>query len=256
MSERTAGIIVIGNEILSGKVADTNSPFLAAELRNLGVALRRILVIPDEPDVIGDAVREFHPRFDLVCTSGGVGPTHDDVTIEGIARGLGRRVVRHPELEAGIRRHVRGALNDAHLKMAEVPEGAVLVHDAGLDFPTIHVENIYVLPGIPEILRRKFESLRHRFAGAPYHLRVIYTSLSESAIASALQREMAEFPELLLGSYPKLDDPEYRVKLTLESKDRAYVDRAFDRLLALLPEGAVVRTEGREAGGERGSTWT
>src|SRR5215475_12532799 len=99
----SAGIIVIGNEILSGKVIDTNAPFLSRELRALGVELRRILTIPDDLDDIAAAVREFVPRYDVVFTSGGVGPTHDDDTIEGIARGLGRRVIPHPVIESRIR---------------------------------------------------------------------------------------------------------------------------------------------------------
>src|SRR5262245_32637313 len=99
----SAGIIVIGNAILSGKVTDTNAPFLARELRALGVDLRRILTVPDELDEIAAAVREFGPRFDVVFTSGGVGPTHDDVTMEGIARGLGRRAIRHPSIAARLR---------------------------------------------------------------------------------------------------------------------------------------------------------
>ncbi len=241
--ERTAGVVVIGNEILSGKVVDTNSPFLAHELRSLGVALRRIVTVPDEVDVIAETVREFHPAYDHVFTSGGVGPTHDDVTIEGIARGLGRRVIRHPEMEANIRRFLKGELNEAHLKMAEVPEGAELLQDENLGFPTIRVENIYILPGIPEILRKKFAGLRHLFADQPYHLRVIYTRYGESMIAASLNQAMSEFPDLLLGSYPKIGDPDYMVKLTMESKDSDYVQRAFDRLLTLLPAGCIVRTE-------------
>ena len=101
--DRTAGILVIGNEILSGKVVDTNSPFLCRELRALGVTVRRILTIPDELDAIAAAVAEFHAGYDFVFTSGGVGPTHDDVTIEGVARGLGRRVIRHPAIEQRLR---------------------------------------------------------------------------------------------------------------------------------------------------------
>jgi molybdenum cofactor synthesis domain-containing protein len=240
---RSAGVVVIGNEILSGKVTDENSPFLARELRQLGVELRRIVTIPDELDLIAATVREFHESFDFVFTSGGVGPTHDDVTMAGIARGLGRRVIRHPEMEENIRRFLKGAVNEAHLKMSEVPEGAELVHDAHLGFPTIKCENIYILPGIPDILRKKFIALRDRFTDTPYFLRVIYTCQSESMIAESLNQAVAEFPELLLGSYPKLGDPEYMVKLTMESKDGDYVQRAFDRLLALLPAGSVVRTE-------------
>ncbi|MGH8006231.1 MAG: molybdopterin-binding protein, partial [Candidatus Binatia bacterium] len=155
MRELGAGIIVIGNEILSGKTLDSNSAFLARELRQLGVALRRITVIPDELDLIADTVREFHTRFDLVFTSGGVGPTHDDITMDGVARAFGRRVIRHPLLENYIREYLNGRpMNEAYWKMTEVPEGAELLQDDRLRFPTIKLENIYILPGIPEILQQ------------------------------------------------------------------------------------------------------
>ena len=241
--DRTAGIIIIGNEILSGKVVDTNSPFLARELRSLGVTLLRILTIPDDVDTIAAAVREFQGRFDVVFTSGGVGPTHDDVTMEGVARGLGRRVIRHPAIEGRLREYLKDKVNAARLKMAEVPEGSELIVDARLGFPTVKCENIYILPGIPEILEQKFAALRERFAASPYFLRVVYTRDSEGSIAEHLHATLAVFPDLLLGSYPKMADPEYAVKLTLESKDRDYVERALEHLLSLLPADAVVRTE-------------
>ncbi len=241
--DRTAGIIVIGNEVLSGKVADTNSPYLTRELRKLGVTVRRILTIPDEFDEIAAAVAFFRRAYDLVFTSGGVGPTHDDVTIEGVARGFGRKVIRHPDLEAKLREYFRDKLNDARLKMAEIPEGTELLVDPRLGFPTLKCENVYILPGIPEILEQKFEALRERFAVAPYFLRVVYTRDGEGSIAHHLNATMAAFPELLLGSYPKIGDPEYAVKLTLESKDQSYLERALAHLLGLLPSEAVVRTE-------------
>jgi molybdenum cofactor synthesis domain-containing protein len=243
MRVRTAGVVVIGNEILSGKVIDVNSPFLAQELRKLGVELRRVTTIPDELDLIGRVVRQFHEEFDVVFTSGGVGPTHDDVTIEGIALGLGRRVVRHPDIEQRLRQFYKDEVNDARLKMSEVPEGAELITDTNLNFPTIKLENVYILPGIPEIMRAKFLALRERFTTDPYHLKVIYTRPGEGAIAHFLHQTMAEFPDLMLGSYPKIGDPEYSVKLTMESKDEGYVQRAFERLMSLLPAGSVVRTE-------------
>ena len=242
-ADRTAGIIVIGNEILSGKVVDTNAPFLARELRALGVELRRILTIPDDLDDIAAAVQEFVPRYDVVFTSGGVGPTHDDVTIEGIARGLGRRVIPHPVIESRIREFYKDKVNAARLKMAEVPEGTELIVDGRLGFPTLKCENVYILPGIPELFEQKFQALRERFAAAPYFLRVVYTREGEGTIAEHLNATLARFPGLLLGSYPKLADPEYAVKLTLESKDRAYVDDALAHLLGLLGSDAVVRTE-------------
>jgi molybdopterin-biosynthesis enzyme MoeA-like protein len=178
-----------------------------------------------------------------VFTSGGVGPTHDDVTIEGVARGLGRKVIRHPAIEGKIREYFKDNINEARLKMAEVPEGTELIVDGRLGFPTIKCENLYILPGIPEILEQKFQALRERFAATPYILRVVYTRDGEGTIAEHLNATLAAFPELLLGSYPKIGDPEYAVKLTLESKDRDYVDRALKHLLGLLAPQAVVRTE-------------
>jgi molybdenum cofactor synthesis domain-containing protein len=241
--DRTAGIIVIGNEILSGKVVDTNSPFLTRELRRLGVAVRRILTIPDELDLIAAATAEFHEAYDIVFTSGGVGPTHDDVTMEGVARGLGRKLIRHPAIEGRIREFYKEKANEARLKMSEVPEGTELIVDGRLGFPTIKCENIYILPGIPEILEQKFEALRERFASSPYYLRVVYTREGEGSIAEHLNATLQAYPELLLGSYPKIGDPDYAVKLTLESKDQAYVERALAHLLRLLPPEHVVRTE-------------
>jgi molybdenum cofactor synthesis domain-containing protein len=245
MRELGAGIVVIGNEILSGKTVDSNSAFLARELRQLGVTLKRITVIPDELDVIAETVRDFHRQFDIVFTSGGVGPTHDDITIEGVARALGREVIVHPLLESKIREYLNGrSVNAAHLKMAEVPEGAELLIDDRLRFPTIKVENIYVLPGIPEILQQKFLALKDRFSVDPYYLKIIYTNEIESTIATHLNDTLRAYPDLLLGSYPKIGNDEYRVKLTLESKDKNYVERAFTHLLNLLPQGCVVKTEG------------
>lgn len=243
MGDLSAGVVVIGNEILSGKVVDTNSPFLASELRPLGVALRRIATIPDELPVIRDEIRCQHESFDLVFTSGGVGPTHDDVTIEGVAMALGRKVVVHPEIAGKLRSFYGHKINRARLKMAEVPEGAELITDTSVNFPTIKVENIYILPGIPEIFRAKLEGLKPRFCADPFCLKVVYTRIGEGTLAEHLNDTLRQFPDLLLGSYPKINHPDYMVKVTLESKDADYVGRAFAHLLAVLPEGSVVRTE-------------
>lgn len=245
MRELDAGIVIIGNEILSGKTVDSNSAFLARELRQLGVTLKQITVIPDDLDVIAGTVRDFHTRFDIVFTSGGVGPTHDDITIEGVARGLGRQVLHHPVLETQVLEYLNGRpMNDALRKMTAVPEGAELLHDERTRFPTLKLENIYILPGIPEILQQKFLVLKERFAVDPYHLKIVYTNALESAIADLMHATLGVYPELLLGSYPTLTHADYRVKITLESKDKDYVERAYQHLLHLLPPDCVVKTEG------------
>jgi molybdopterin-biosynthesis enzyme MoeA-like protein len=127
--------------------------------------------------------------------------------------------------------------------MAEAPEGAILNAGGEMAFPTIQLENVYMLPGIPQLFESKLLSLIGRFATDPYYLRVIYTSAREDAIAEHLNLCVARFPDLLLGSYPKIGNSEYRVRLTLESKDAAYLDQAFRLLMELLPRGWVVKTE-------------
>ncbi len=243
MSQRTCAMVVVGNEVLSGKTQDSNSYFAARKLRAVGVALERVAVSPDDIALIAEEVSHCARRFDVVLTSGGVGPTHDDVTLDGVAQAFGRKLVMHPELERLIRTHFADRLTPAALKMAAVPEGAVLNSAGDLRFPTVQVENVYVLPGIPQIFEAKLEALLGRFATDPYYLRIIYTSAGEGAIAEHLNPCLTRYPELLLGSYPKIGDSNYRVKLTLESKDRDYLELAFAHLLSLLPAEVVIRTE-------------
>ncbi|SRR6266545_1817023 len=238
---RTAGILLIGNEILSGKIADANAAFLCRELRGLGVEVRRLTVIPDEVSLIAEEVATFSRDYDFVFTSGGVGPTHDDVTIEGVARAMGVAVVRHPVLVELLDRFYRGDLSEARLKMAEVPEGADLVPAEGLRFPAIVMRNVYILPGVPEIFRQKFEALRERFRDEPIHLRSVFVSMAESTLADFLNELLRTYPLLMLGSYPEFSNPEYKVKVTLESRDRAYLEKAVDEFLARLPATAIVR---------------
>jgi len=156
----TAGIVVIGDEILSGKFSEENAAFLIGELRALGVELRRVLVIPDELDDIATTVVELSGRVDHVFTSGGVGPTHDDLTMAGISRGFGTRVVREPELEKRVRAYYGDRLVDANLRLADVPEGAVLVWGRDQLWPVVSYRNVYILPGVPTLFRRKFVDIR------------------------------------------------------------------------------------------------
>ena len=178
-----------------------------------------------------------------MITSGGVGPTHDDITMEGVAIAFKRKLVQHPELARLIHHHMGERANAASLKMAEVPEGAVL-NDAGdIRFPTVQVENVYVLPGIPQLFESKLNALKPRLRADPYFMHAIYTNSVESSLAEHLNATLSIYPQLMLGSYPKIGNPEYRVKLTLESKDPEYLERAFRHLLDLIPGDAVVKVE-------------
>jgi molybdenum cofactor synthesis domain-containing protein len=240
---RTAGIVLIGNEILSGKVVDANASYLCRELRALGVSVRKIAVVPDEIDLIAAEVGEFSRAHDVVFTSGGVGPTHDDVTMEGVARAIGVPMVRDPRLVALIAKHARGPLNEARLRMADVPEGSELVAGERLMFPAVVARNVYILPGVPEIFRQKFEALKERFRDAPYFLASIFVAIGEGTLADYLNDLLRGHPDLMLGSYPEFDNAEYKVKVTLESKDRGLMERAVAELLSRLPADAVVRVE-------------
>jgi molybdenum cofactor synthesis domain-containing protein len=238
----TAAILVIGDEILSGKTRDQNAQLLIGELRALGVSLRRIVVIPDDVEVVAATTRELADGYDFVFTSGGIGPTHDDVTIQGIGRAFDLPVVRHPDLEAIIRRYFKDSVDESHLRMADIPEGSVLVGAGEMSWPVPACRNVYILPGVPEHFRSKFLAIRERFRVEPFHLRIIYTRQDEFDIAASLTDVAVAHPVVAIGSYPNYESKEYRVKLTLESKDQAALDEAFAALLARLDPAQIHET--------------
>ncbi len=239
----TAGILIIGNEILSGKVIDTNSPYLCRELRSLGVDVERILSIPDDVRTIAREVSVLSERYDVVFTSGGIGPTHDDLTMDGVALAFGRKLVRIDSIAERIERAQGRPANESQLKMALVPEGAQLIDAGDLWFPVVVVENVYVFPGIPELLRKKFESVRERFRGVPVLLKRVFVKRRESDIAAELNALLEQYPELMLGSYPKIGEDSFHVLLTLESRDAGYLQSALDALLLRLPADSIHRVE-------------
>jgi FAD synthetase len=239
----TAGLLVIGNEILSGKVVDTNSPYLASELRSLGVDLQRILTIPDDIDIIANETRSMSEAYDFVFTSGGIGPTHDDITLDGVALAFGREMVLNQGMCERIERAQGKPVNESQKKMAMIPADALLIDAGDLWFPVIIVNNVHIFPGIPELLRKKFDSIRDRFSGDPFHLKQVYVTRHESDIAQSLHDLLGEFPQLMLGSYPRLREEDYRVLLTLESRDVEYLSRALASLLERLPDDYVRKVE-------------
>jgi molybdopterin-biosynthesis enzyme MoeA-like protein len=152
-------------------------------------------------------------------------------------------VISHPDLEWVLQKLYGERVTSAHLRMAQVPEGAELFGQPDLVFPVVMIKNIYIFPGVPEILRQKFNGIKERFRDTPFFLKEVFLTTGESSIAEHLNALMREYPALILGSYPELNSPVYRVKLTLESKDPAYLDKALSRLMNLLPPLAVARVE-------------
>lgn len=245
----TAGMLVIGNEILSGKIVDTNSPFLATELRKVGVDLERILTIPDIVEIIAAETRAMSESYDYVFTSGGIGPTHDDVTMESIARAFETEIDLDEGLCERMERSTKRPLNDAMKKMAMLPRGAKVIDAGDLWFPIVIMENVHIFPGIPQLFEKKFASIVSRFSGVPIQLTKVYVDRYESDIADSLNDLLVEFPELMLGSYPRMGEESYRVMLTLESRDASYLESATKSLCARLPEDAVQRVEPSEPAG-------
>lgn len=243
MSVPSAAILVIGDEILSGKTDDVNAKFLIAQLRELGVLLKRIHFVADVVDEVADEVRILSAQVDYVFTSGGVGPTHDDVTISGIARAFGLDVVRDAQLEGRIRKHFGEAAEESRLAMANVPEGSELIEVPDLRWPVLLCRNIYILPGVPELFERKFLAIRERFRVEPFYLRTVFTLEDEFDITERLSEVVELFPQVAIGSYPNFATPEFRVKLTLESKDAEALDAALEGLLSRLDRMRIVKAE-------------
>jgi len=241
---RTAAALVIGNEILSGKIADTNTTFLARGLFELGIELRRVVVCPDEVETIGSELSELREKYDMVFTSGGVGPTHDDVTIEGVAASFESPVVQSEAVAKLIRHYYGERTTDAHLRMANMPEGAEMIRSSDAPWPTVVIDNVFVLPGVPEIFELKFTDLRKRLdQGQEFHSQAVFTLSGEGEIASLLERIAEAFPGVMVGSYVKWKAEDYRTKVTFDGNDAQAVGQAADMLIGELAPALFVRRE-------------
>lgn len=201
----TAALIVIGDEILSGRTKDANLPYLAEWLNTRGVRLWEARVVPDVPEEIAAAVNALRARHAYVFTTGGIGPTHDDMTSASVAQAFGVALHRHPDAVTAMEAYYSdpSMLNEARLKMCDVPEGAALIANPVSAAPGFRMENVYVLAGIPRIMQAMLESLAHEITGgAPTLSRTLRVALGEGTIAELLTRVAAAWPDLSLGSYP------------------------------------------------------
>ncbi len=244
MSDRlvTACVIVIGNEILSGRTQDTNIAFLGERLNELGVRLMEARVIPDIEDTIVATVNQARARFAYVFTTGGIGPTHDDITAASIAKAFGVALVEHPEARAILDAHYPpGELTEARLRMARTPEGAALIENPVSKAPGFQMDNVFVMAGIPAIARAMFESLSHRLVGGtPLRSRSVTVYLPESRMAPSLAALQDRYPDVEIGSYPFSREGRFGARLVLRSTEAP-------RLAAA---GTELETALRELGGE------
>lgn len=206
MTNPTAAIAVIGDEILSGRTKDKNIGWLAEQLNEQGIQLREARVIPDTRDVIIDTVKTLSDAHDLVFTSGGIGPTHDDITTECIAAAFGRKVIRHPEAEARLVVHYRNTdieFNAARQKMADIPEDATLIDNPLSAAPGFILGNVHVFAGVPSILQAMFEGLRDSLPGGVAMTRLtVQCAIGEGSIATVMETVQAAHEGVSIGSYP------------------------------------------------------
>jgi molybdenum cofactor synthesis domain-containing protein len=241
---KTAAMLIIGNELLSGKVEDANLAVLARELRVLGVRLRRVVMVLDDIDTIAREVRLLSDTHDWLFTSGGVGPTHDDVTIEAVAKAFGVPVVTSEPMADMLRAHYKERCTEGHLRMALVPRGASLETTEEIKWPTIRIGNTWVMPGIPEVFRMKLPVVVSKIAPGPSFVsRAVYTKMDEGDLKPLLDRIVAAFPDVDVGSYPKWMDATYKTKLTFDGRDEGRVLAARDAFVATLPPGEPQRLD-------------
>lgn len=236
----TAAFLLIGNELLSGKVEEANLRPLAQVLRVLGVNLVVTSVVRDDPEVIAGEVTRLRGMADVVFTSGGIGPTHDDVTIESVADAFGVKTVTPPHLAARLRKVYGPDCTDAHLRMALVPEGAELLDDTERNWPLIRMHNVWILPGIPELFRSKLNAVRTHLRGHhPYCSEWVKVHWEEVRLKEHLDAIVSEHPGVEVGSYPKWFSDEYKTQVTFDAQSQELVTDALRSLVARLPKSAI-----------------
>jgi molybdenum cofactor synthesis domain-containing protein len=237
--------IIIGNEVLTAKVVEANGSHLVRRCRERGVRLASVHVIPDEVDCIVETLALARRRARFVVTSGGVGPTHDDVTVRAVALALGRKIVSSPRLVELLRAGWKdGELPAAALRMAEAPEGSELVESKDAGYPVLMCDRVFMLPGVPEFFRAQLEAVLQQLPGDPVTLRNLYLRARESDIARTLDAIAMAMPHVAFGSYPTFDPSlDHLVKITIEHGDARQVEAAAARLRAELPGEVLVRED-------------
>lgn len=234
-SQVSAGIIIIGNEILSGRTHDKNTHFLAGRLTEMGINVGEAIVVPDIPAKIIETVQTYSKRFDYVFTTGGIGPTHDDLTSESVAKAFNTPLELNADAHEILKNHYKHELNEARLKMGYIPVGAELIENPVSAAPGFRIENVYVMAGIPSIMQAMFASIKHQLkGGAPLLSKTISGPTSEGLIATELTQIQKNHPEVDIGSYPFFHDGVLGVSLVIRGTDQAKIDAAAVQVEALV----------------------
>lgn len=242
----TAGVVVIGNEILSGRTQDKNLGWLAAELTSVGIRLLEAKVIPDIAPTVIATLKDYSTRFDYVFTTGGIGPTHDDITAACVAEAFGCRLVRDPRAVHLLDTHYpTGQLTEARLKMADIPEGAELIDNPVSAAPGFIVGNVHVMAGVPRIMQAMFDGLKPKLqGGAPVHSVTVTARIGESFMAKGLEAVQMEHPDIDIGSYPFYRSGEVGSSIVLRSTDKAELAIAAEKVRGVMRALGVEPIEG------------
>lgn len=234
----TAGIIIIGNEILSGKTQDLNVQFLAIELANLGIKLKEVRVVPDTEEDIIFALNELRKKYTYIFTTGGIGPTHDDITAETIAKAFNKKLVLNEKAKTIIEQHLRELdkiVRPDHIRMAYMPETAELLLNKLTGAPGFKIENVFVMAGVPYIMQSIFEEAKkHLRTSQPIISLSLETHLSEAIIASSFRDLQNKYPEIEMGSYPFKQDEKWRTTLVLRGNNSSFLEKIMDELKEIL----------------------
>ena len=235
----TACLVIIGDEILSGRTQDANLAYLAKWLNVQGIRLKQVRVVADDMVAIAEAINAVRGSHDYVFTTGGIGPTHDDITVDAIAAAVGVTVVVHPQAEAILRAYYGDKLNDARLRMARVPEGAELIDNLRTGAPGIRWQNIFIMAGVPVITQGMLAALDGKLPGGqPVLSRTVGAWTVESRVAATLAAVEKAHPGTQIGSYPFWREGKTGANFVIRATDTALLDdSASDLIAALAAEG-------------------
>ena len=245
----TAALVVIGEEILSGRTKDENILYIAGYLTRIGISLREVRVVPDlEPDIV-TAVNELRSRFTYVFSTGGIGPTHDDVTTDAIAKAFGVPVVVDPGAVAAMRQHFSDEeLTPARLRMARIPEGAELIDNAISRAPGFMIGNVIVMAGVPRIMQVMLDAVMPRLSrGRPMLSRSIRIDAPEGDVAPGLSELQSAHPEVQIGSYPFFERKRLGTYVVLRCTDEVKLTAALDALWTLIARESFLAVAGEGA---------
>jgi len=231
----SAAVLVIGNEILSGRTQDTNLAYLATKLNEYGIQIREARVVPDVEDAIVDAVNVLRHRYDYLFTTGGIGPTHDDITADCIARAFGVPLVINEEIAELLRRRPSPPeVMEARMRMARIPEGGGVIRNP-LGPPGFFIGNVYVMAGIPQVMQAMIGALEGKLRrGETVRSRSVTAHLSEGQIAKRLGDIQARFPHIDLGSYPFYRKDQYGTTLVMRGSVEADLDAMLDQVRQMI----------------------